>query len=49
MEITKDRINNINKKYKTSGTLDIEDFNKSLETGTKVLILLPLREEKPNS
>jgi tetratricopeptide (TPR) repeat protein len=48
MQITKERIDNINKKYKTSGSLDIEDFNKNLETGTKVLILLPLREEKPN-
>ena len=49
MQITRERIDNLNKKYKTSGSLDIEDFNKTLETGTKVLILLPLREEKPNS
>jgi tetratricopeptide (TPR) repeat protein len=48
MQITRERIDNINKKYKTSGSLDIQDFNKTLETGTKVLILLPLREEKPN-
>ncbi len=49
MQITRERIDNLNKKYKTSGSLDIQDFNKTLETGTKVLILLPLREEKPNS
>jgi tetratricopeptide (TPR) repeat protein len=49
MQITSERIDNLNKKYKTSGSLDIQDFNKTLETGTKVLILLPLREEKPNS
>ena len=41
MDITGQRINNLNKKYKTGGTLLVEDHNKALETGTKVLILLP--------
>lgn len=41
MDITSQRIANINKKYKTSGTLLVEDYNKELETGTKVLISLP--------
>ena len=34
-------IDNLNKKHKTSGYLIIEDFDKNLETGTKVLISLP--------
>ena len=41
MDITSQRIENLNKKYKTSGTLLVEDYNKELETGTKVLISLP--------
>ena len=41
LNITKERIDNLNKKYKTSGYLIIEDFDKNLETGTKVLISLP--------
>lgn len=43
MSITKDRIDNLNKKYRTEGFMEIEDYNKSLETGTKVLISLPYR------
>ena len=43
MTITKDRIDNLNKKYGTDGFMKIEDYNKSLETGTKVLISLPFR------
>ncbi|MFZ9029318.1 MAG: tetratricopeptide repeat-containing sensor histidine kinase [Crocinitomicaceae bacterium] len=43
MTITKDRIDNLNKKYRTDGFMEIEDYNKSLETGTKVLISLPYR------
>lgn len=41
MDITSQRIENLNKKYKTGGTLLVEDYNKELETGTKVLISLP--------
>ena len=43
MTITKDRIDNLNKKYHTDGFMEIKDYNKSLETGTKVLISLPYR------
>ena len=45
MSITKERIDNLNKKYRTDGSLEIEDFNKSLKTGTKVLISLPYKAE----
>jgi len=48
MKITKERIDNINKKYKTEGRMEIEDYNKSLQTGTKVLISLPYRTESLN-
>jgi tetratricopeptide (TPR) repeat protein len=41
LNITKERINNLNNKYKTSGYLIMEDYDKVLETGTKVLISLP--------
>ena len=41
MDITSQRIENLNKKYKTGGTLLVDDYNKELETGTKVLISLP--------
>ncbi len=45
MNITYERINNLNKKYKTEGSLTVEDFDKKLQTGTKVLISLPYRTE----
>lgn len=45
MNITSERINNLNKKYKTDGYLKIEDYDKVLQTGTKVLISLPYRTE----
>ena len=41
LNITKERIDNLNNKYKTSGYMIIEDYDKVLETGTKVLISLP--------
>jgi len=41
MDITSQRIDNLNKKNKTEGSLLVEDYNKELETGTKVLISLP--------
>ena len=45
MKITKDRIDNMSKKYRTEGRLIVEDFNKKLNTGTKVLISLPYKAE----
>ena len=41
MNITRERIKNLNKKSKTNGTLIVEDYDKKLETGTKILISLP--------
>jgi sensor histidine kinase YesM len=41
MNITRDRIENLNKKYKTDGTMIVSDYNIKQETGTKVLISLP--------
>jgi tetratricopeptide (TPR) repeat protein len=41
LNITKERINNLNKKYKTDGFMEIEDYDKINETGTRVLISLP--------
>jgi hypothetical protein len=49
LSITRERIDNLSKKYRTEGTLEIEDFDKVLNTGTKVLISLPLRTENPNT
>jgi len=45
MEITAERIDNLNKKFRTDGFLQVEDFDKELETGTKVLISLPYATE----
>ena len=45
MDITSQRIDNLNKKYKTDGSLLVEDYNEELETGTKVLISLPYAVE----
>jgi LytS/YehU family sensor histidine kinase len=47
MKITRDRIDNLNNKYKTDGYLKIEDLNKTSKTGTKLLISLPFTEIKP--
>lgn len=41
MDITKQRIDHLNKKHKADGSMQVEDYNKELETGTKVLISLP--------
>lgn len=45
MEITAERVENLNKKFRTDGYLQIEDYNKEAETGTKVLISLPYTSE----
>ncbi|MCO5259451.1 MAG: tetratricopeptide repeat protein [Crocinitomicaceae bacterium] len=45
MNITRERIENLNRKYRTEGFLKIEDYNKTLETGTKIVISLPYRVE----
>jgi tetratricopeptide (TPR) repeat protein len=49
LSITRERIDNLSKKYRTEGTLEIEDFDKVLNTGTKVLISLPFKTENPNT
>ncbi len=41
MDITSQRIKTLNRNFKSEGTLIVEDFNKELETGTKILISLP--------
>ncbi len=46
MKITEDRIGIINSKYKTSSILMVEDYNKEDETGTNVIIRLPLKHEQ---
>jgi tetratricopeptide (TPR) repeat protein len=46
MQITRERIENLNYKFKTAGSLTIEDYNNATKTGTKVLISLPFREEQ---
>lgn len=43
MKITKDRIDNLNKKYRSEGYMLIEDYDKDKQTGTKVLISIPYR------
>ncbi len=48
MKITKDRIELLNKKYKTHGFMKIEDYNKEEGTGTKVLISIPYRVQNQN-
>jgi tetratricopeptide (TPR) repeat protein len=48
MKITRDRIENLNKKYRAEGFMLIEDYNKIEETGTKVLISIPYRVNAQN-
>jgi LytS/YehU family sensor histidine kinase len=45
MEITRERIQNLNNKYGTEGYLDVQDLNTDRKTGTKVLISLPYKED----
>ena len=41
IDITSQRIEHLNKKHNTDGSLVVEDFNKELQNGTNVLISLP--------
>lgn len=41
MEITRERIDNLNMKYRTDGFMQVEDFSESKNKGTRVLIALP--------
>lgn len=45
IDITKERIEIINKKYKFNGSLEFEDLHKEQQTGTIVKLVLPLRYE----
>ncbi len=45
MEITRERIQNLNNKYGTEGYLDVQDLDSDRKTGTKVLISLPFKED----
>lgn len=45
MEITRERIDNLNKKNKTDGFLIVDDYDKLKKTGTNVLISLPYNVE----
>jgi hypothetical protein len=42
MDITRERIKIMNKKYKGRGSMEVTDLNQKLKTGTKVIICLPL-------
>ena len=43
LKITHQRIENLNYKYKSSGTLKISDLNPNDKSGTKVFIAIPYR------
>lgn len=45
MKITQDRINNLSYKYKILGRMEMEDYDKTTETGTLVNIYLPYRTD----
>lgn len=45
MEITRERIDNLNSKYRTDGFMRVEDYDKEKKTGTRVLIALPYNVE----
>jgi len=46
IEITQERINMLNKKYRTSGYLKVEDLDNHTQQGTKVILLLPYITEQ---
>ena len=54
IDITSQRIEHLNKKHNTDGSLVVEDFNKELQNGTNVLrrestwVSMPFREECEN-
>ncbi|MES2800217.1 MAG: tetratricopeptide repeat protein [Bacteroidota bacterium] len=48
LNITKERINNLNKKYRSEGDLKMSDFDLVKKTGTKVIISLPFKIENLN-
>jgi tetratricopeptide (TPR) repeat protein len=48
MKITSERIQNLNKKYRSAGYLQIEDYDKEKGTGTKILISIPYRVNNQN-
>ena len=45
IDMTRERIEIINRKYRSNGNLMIEDFDQKTKLGTKVRILLPLKFE----
>lgn len=45
MEITRERIDNLNSKYRTDGYMRVEDYDQNKKTGTRVLIALPYNVE----
>lgn len=45
MEITRERIDNLNSKYRTEGFMRVEDYDDQTRTGTRVLIALPYNVE----
>lgn len=47
MDITGQRIDNLNDKYKSDGKMIVSDLNPLDETGTKVVISLPYKQESP--
>lgn len=46
INMTSERIQILNRKYRSSGNLNIEDFDPETGRGTKVTILLPMKFEK---
>ena len=46
IDITSQRIDHLNKRHNTDGSLLVEDFNKELQNGTNVLISLPYTTDK---
>jgi hypothetical protein len=48
LNITNERIQILNKKYKSKGSLTIQDLNQENNSGTSVLINLPIIYETTN-